>query len=222
MAALPPDYDEDPQRWASLDRSWLLRGDTHDDVAARLVADQVSNVLDLGSGEGRLRELLPGSVTWVGLEPSPTQLAACRYRPLVQAHAGSVPFADATFESVAALWMLYHLDDPRPAIREARRVMRSGGLFAACTSARDSDPELCDGYPPTTFDAEEAAEIVGSVFGAEHVEVERWDGPFARLPDRDAVERFVRSHLLPQESVDRVRPPVTLTKRGCLVYARKA
>ncbi len=221
MAALPPDYDSDPERWRSIDRGWAVAGDAHEVVAERLASERVANVLDLGCGQGRLRDLLPPPVSWVGLDASLAQLADCPYRPVARGATTMLPFASDTFEAVAALWVLYHLDDPALAIAEARRVLTPGGWFAACTSARDSDPELCDGYPPTTFDAEEAADIVGAVFGADSIEVERWDGPFAWLPDREAVERFVRSHLLPAEAADRVAPPVQLTKRGCLVYARK-
>jgi SAM-dependent methyltransferase len=221
MAALPPDYDTDPQRWQSLDRSWLLQGDAHEVVAERLIAERVSNVLDLGCGHGRLRELLPSPITWVGLDASVAQLTACPYPPRVRGDATRLPFADDTFDSVAALWVLYHLDDPEAAIAEARRVLRSGGWFAACSSARNSDPELCDGYAPTTFDAEEAPDIVGSVFGSDDLDVQRWDGPFAVLPDHDAVTQFLRSHHLPSGAARRVTPPVQLTKRGCLVFARK-
>jgi 2-polyprenyl-3-methyl-5-hydroxy-6-metoxy-1,4-benzoquinol methylase len=42
---------------------------------------------------------------------------------------------------VAALYTLCHYADPRAPIREARRVLHPGGLFAACTPNRDSNPE---------------------------------------------------------------------------------
>jgi hypothetical protein len=107
------------------------------------------------------------------------------------------------------------------AIAEAWRVLRPGGLFLACTRARTSDPELTDGYPPTTFDAEEAPDVVAAVFGKDAVEVISWDGPLLRLPDRDAIQRYLRTHYLSPAVVDRVSPPLMLTKRGCLVIASK-
>ena len=115
------------------------------------------------------------------------------------------------------LWMLYHLDDPQLAIGDAHRILRPGGLFVACTTSRRNDPELTDGCDPTPFDAEEAPEIVTSVFL--DVEVESWDAPMTHLPDRDAVVRYCRSQLLPREAADRVTPLVWLTKRDWLVYA---
>jgi len=118
--------------------------------------------------------------------------------------------------------MLYHLDEPLVALKEARRVVRRGGLVAICTSSRSNDPELVPhGYPPTPFDAEEAAEVVGRVFEESNVEVERWDVPLVRLKDRNEVAAYARSHLLPSDTAIRVTVPLTLTKRGCLAWARR-
>ena len=218
VVALPSDYDTDPARVRSGDRAWQVFGDVHEQVAARIQAEALAPVLDVGGGQGRLEELLPAGWPALILDLSPTQLAEAPW-PKTRADARRLPIREASVGAVAMLWMLYHLQDPAAAIAEARRVLRPGGLFAASTSARNNDPELTDGYPPTTFDAEDAAEIVASVFG--DVAVERWDGPMTRLPDHDAVLRYCRSHFLPQEAADRVTPPVWLTKRGCLVFAYK-
>jgi SAM-dependent methyltransferase len=221
VSTVPSDYDRDPGRWRSRDERWLIGGDTHEVVAARIGRERRVTVLDVGCGQGRLRELLPGRVSWFGLDASPTQLQASPHRPLVLGDATHLPFPDETFDAVAALWMLYHLADPRTAITEAARVLRRDGLFAACTSARTNDPELSDGYPRTTFDAEEAPAVVESVFGGRNVEVEPWDARLVELADRDAVARYTRSHFLPPEIADRVTTPLLLTKRGVLVWARK-
>jgi SAM-dependent methyltransferase len=211
--ALPTDYDSDPERFRAASRAWQLRGDAHEMVAARLAREQLAPV-DVGGGRGRLAELLPGTIV---VDTSPAQLADAP-PPKVRADALELPFADESVGAVAMLWMLYHCDHPVAAIAEARRVLRPGGLFAACTASRRNDPELTDGYPPSPFDAEEAPATVAEVFG--DVEVDAWDGTFTLLPDRDAVERYCRSHFLLPEAADRVTPPVTLTKRGCVVWAR--
>jgi SAM-dependent methyltransferase len=212
--AVPNDYDTDPGRFRATDRSWQLRGDTHEMVAERLVRDLHAPVIDVGGGRGRLAELLPGTIV---VDSSPAQLVDAPH-PKIRASALALPFDSGAAGAVAMLWMLYHLQDPATAIAEGQRVLRPGGLFAACTASRRNDPELTDGYPPSPFDAEEAPAIVASVFG--EVEVDAWDGPFTLLPDRGAVQRYCRSHFLPPEAADRVEPPVTLTKRGCLVWAR--
>ena len=144
------------------------------------------------------------------------------------ADAASCPVRDTSVGAVAALWMLYHLDDPRDAIAEARRVLRPGGLFATCTTSRDDSPQLFEffGTPePTPFDAEEAPAIVADVFGSGRVAVDAWDGPFTVLPDRDAVATFLRGRGISAaravEVAAAVATPFTVTKRGVLIWARK-
>jgi SAM-dependent methyltransferase len=221
VSALPPDYDTDPDRWGSRDPSWRLGGDVHEVVADRVVAQGLRPVLDVGSGRGRLRQVLPAGWPWCGIDSSATQLSADRSGPVVLGDAARLPFPSATFGAVAALYMLYHLDDPTVAIAEARRVLAAGGTFFACTRARTSDPELTDGYPPTTFDAEEAPDVVAAVFGQHAIEVIRWDGPLLRLPDPDAIRRYLRTHYLSATIGERLTPPLIVTKRGCLVIAVK-
>jgi len=177
-------------------------------------------VLDAGCGEGRLASLLGGGVRWVGVDSSPTQIAANPYRPVVRADMRALPFRDGVFGEVAHLWCLYHLDDPVLAIAEAARVLRPGGRYFACTAARDSDPEIMfEGYPPSTFDAEEAAGIVASAFG--EVEAERWDGKFFPLQTRDEVRAHCRHNYIPAERAEDADVPLWLTKRGVLIRAAK-
>jgi SAM-dependent methyltransferase len=210
VTALPPDYDSDPERW----KSWSAPEDVHDIVAPELQGP----VLDAGCGDGRLASLLGESVRWVGIDASPTQVTANPYRPIVLADVRHLPFADESFVEVTHLWCLYHLDDPIEAITEAKRVLRPGGRYYACTAARDSDPEILpEGYPPSTFDAEEAEAIVGSVFDA--IETERWDGYFFPLTTREEVRAYCRHNSIPTERADTVPLPFWLTKRGVLVRA---
>jgi SAM-dependent methyltransferase len=117
-------------------------------------------------------------------------------------------------------------------IREARRVLRPGGLFAACAANRDSDPELARVIPgwgaASPFDDEDAEAIVTSVFDApgDTVEADPWDGPLVTLgslPDAVAclpVDRLSEAAAVPAAGT--LDLPLTLTKRGCVVYAAKA
>jgi SAM-dependent methyltransferase len=221
MSALDPDYDNDPGRSRSFRTGW--QEDIHAPVADRLIAEGIDSVLDVGCGIGRFATALGGRLNWFGIDASPRQIADCPYRPAIRGDASRLPLADRSVGAVTMLWMLYHLEDPQLAIAEAKRVLRTGGLFAACTSSRSNDPELVpDGYPQTTFDAEEAAEIVADIFGESNTDVERWDAPLVQLSDRDDVAAYARSHLLPARTVEDVVTPVTLTKRGCLVWARQS
>lgn len=210
--ALTPDYDDDPDRW----NAWRPRQDVHDVVAPLLRGP----VLDIGCGEGRLAQLLAANVSWVGVDVSFTQLASSRFRTLVQADMRSLPFRDGTFAEVAHLWCLYHVDEPGAAIAEAHRVLRPGGRYFACASARSSDPELMwEGYPPSPFDAEEAPEIIGEYF-ADVVE-DQWDEKPYPLETRQEVEAFCRHHFIPPERASEAEVPLWLTKRGVLVRAPK-
>lgn len=213
MSALPPDYDADPGRWGA----WEAPEDVHDLVATELRGP----VLDVGCGDGRLGALAAArGVTWIGVDSSPTQLLANPCRPVVLADMAFLPFRDDVFGGVTHLWCLYHLDDPSVAIAEAKRVLARGGRYFASTAARDNDPEIVpEGYPPSSFDAEEAVETVGSIF--EHVEAQRWDAAFYSLDTRDEVREYCRHHLIPAERAAETEVPVWLTKRGVLVRATK-
>jgi SAM-dependent methyltransferase len=220
VAALPPDYDADPGRSRSFQLGW--QEDVHGPVAQRLVERRTRSILDIGCGIGRFGLALDGRTGWVGVDNSPRQLDDCLPRPIVQADAIALPVRSESVDAVVLLWMLYHLDDPSAALAEAKRVLRPGGVLAACAASRWNDPELVPaGYPPTSFDAENAAELVADVFGDTNVEVERWDEPMVELHDGDEILAYARSHLIPTNLAARVSPPVTLTKRGCLVWATR-
>lgn len=212
VPTVPQDYDADPARR----RAWIAPRDVHDIVAPELLGP----VLDAGCGEGRLAARLAPTVRWVGLDLSPAQLAQCPHRPVVRADLLRLPFADETFAEVTHLWCLYHLEDPVEAVREAARVLRPGGRYYACTAARNSDPELVpEGYPPSPFDAEEAAAIIGGVF--DDLDAERWDGPFFPLVTREEVRAYCRHNYIPLERAEHTALPLWLTKRGVLVRATK-
>jgi SAM-dependent methyltransferase len=210
MTALPPDYDCDPERW----RSFQAPQDVHEMIAPELRGP----VLDVGCGEGRLASQVGDGVRWVGVDSSPTQLAANPYRPVVLADMHALPFRDGAFAEVAHLWCLYHLENPVPAIAEAARVLSPGGRYFASTAARDSDPEIVpEGYPPTSFDAEEAVAIVASSF--DEVAAERWDGKFFPLRTLEEIRAYCRHNFIPPERAENADVPLWLTKRGVLVRA---
>jgi len=100
--------------------------------------DKIENLLDLGTGTGRMLELLaPRAGRAVGIDASPDMLAIARDR-LSTAHLGNaqvrlgdlfrLPFAnDAGFDAVLFHQVLHYLDDPGSAVAEAARVMAKGG-----------------------------------------------------------------------------------------------
>lgn len=211
--AMPSDYDDDPERWGS----WQAPQDVHHIVAPELAG----RVLDVGCGEGRLASLCDDRVDWTGIDDSAAQLKANPYRPVIRGDMRALPFADGAFDAVVHLWCLYHLDDPSTAIVEAHRVLRAGGHYFACTAARDNDPEIMfEGYPPSTFDAEEALDIVSRIFPG--AEPQYWNDRFFPLETREEVRAYCRHNYIPMARAESAAIPLWLTKRGVLVRATKS
>ena len=225
---LPVDYDEDPTRFATNQAStarFSLAGDVHAPVAERLASATTSApVLDLGGGNGTLARLLAerGLATVVVDQAAYVEQAP---RPAVRANALRLPFIEASFGAVAALWMLYHLSEPVAALREVARVLRPGGTFVASTPSRFNDEEVADALPgwgrPFSFDAETAPALVAEVF--EVMDVQYWDAPLIRLPDVAAIAQFLRGRgLYPEQAqkwAQRLETPLQVTKRGALIWA---
>ena len=196
--------------------------DIHKDVAARIADEGLGPVLDVGCGTGNLiRPLRELNVPVVGFDTSPTMLQTAP-DPRVRGDARSLPFTDGSFGAVTALYMLCHFEDPNEVIAECRRVLRSDGLFAASAPSRHDDPELAPyvpASPPLTFDAERGTALIGEAF--QDIDLDSWDLPYYRLPDREALELYLYSHLYPIEVSEKVDLPLTLTKRGAIIYGYK-
>jgi SAM-dependent methyltransferase len=222
------DYDSFPNRFRLardvLRRYGCIPDDVHPEVARRFSQEGLRPVLDLGCGDGRLLRLLTPADR-VGLDPSPTMLAQAP-KPLVRGDGTRLPFKSETFGAVAALYVLYHLDDPSLAVAEAHRVLTPGGVFATAAPSRLDSPELAKlmpPEPPLTFDAESAPDLLQRYF--ETVEVVTWDEPLIHLPDSDAVRDYLIGRQVPPDAAREVAGqtdiPVSVTKRGALCFGRK-
>jgi SAM-dependent methyltransferase len=123
-------------------------------------------VIDVGCGPGALtRELVdrlgPSNVSAV--DPSEPFVAAVRERfPSVDvrlAGAEQLPFADKGFDAALAQLVVHFMSDPVAGLHEMARVVRTGGVVAACVwdhagrggplsafwqAARELDPEVKD------------------------------------------------------------------------------
>ena len=227
MSAVPNDYDRDPGRFLVTEQR--PHDDVHPVVAARFAAAGARTVLDVGGGSGRLARLLPAlGLRCLVVDLSPTMLRLAP-RPSVLADGARLPVADSSVDAVAALYTLYHYADPLVPIREAKRVLRPGGLFAACAPNRDSGPELAEVIPgwgaASPFDGEDAVALVAAVFDTpgDTVWAEPWDGPLRTLSAPADATAYLRIHGLSEAAAADIAAtlslPLTLTMRGCVVYA---
>ncbi len=103
-------------------------------------------VLEIGCGSGALRRYLPRRRYW-GLDPMPasarTSTGDDRQAPamvLLRGVGERLPLADAAFGAVLLCETLDHCLDPRQVIREARRVLRPGGVLAILQGVRLEQP----------------------------------------------------------------------------------
>lgn len=153
-AAVPPSQYRDSRNLAARARlplrysnvSWFAW------VADRLALPEGAAVLDVGCGPGWFwaapSARLPSTVRLTLTDLSYGMVQEARRRVLdagrfawidgCQADAASLPFADAQFDAVVAMHMLYHLAEPHRAVAEMARVVRPRGrLFVTTNGSGD-------------------------------------------------------------------------------------
>ena len=144
------------------------------DAAARAVAGAApGSVLEVGCGTGvfaaRVMQENPQAVV-LATDRSPrfVELTTARGVRAQPADVQQLPFGDAQFDVVAALWMLYHVPDLHRGLAEVRRVLRPGGLFVAVTNgdAHAAGLRVDAGGAPlvTGFSSENGAEALEQHF----------------------------------------------------------
>ncbi|HEV7809379.1 MAG TPA: methyltransferase domain-containing protein [Candidatus Limnocylindrales bacterium] len=128
--------------------------------------ERPQRVLDVGSGPGALTtELVArvGADHVAAVDPSDSFVTAARERhpgvDVRQASAEILPFPDQTFDAALAQLVVHFMTDAVAGLSEMARVVRSGGVVAACVwdfhgdrgplgpfwqAARAIDPEIAD------------------------------------------------------------------------------
>ncbi len=98
----------------------------------------VERLLDVGGGTGRAARALDGPAATV-VDPAPGMLRQARRHGLaaLQGDAARLPVRDRSVDAVLLVDALHHVGDQAGAVREARRVLRPGGVLVV----REFDPE---------------------------------------------------------------------------------
>lgn len=147
----PAEFDAYSDRYEHLidEPLKLVLGGEESDYYVRLKAEELlahlkrmgmtpssSRVLDVGSGTGRMAELLAPRVAQIrGVEPSAGMVERANDRGLppetfVQGEGTQLPFDSASFDVVFASCIFHHIDlaDHLSVAREMRRVLKPGGV----------------------------------------------------------------------------------------------
>lgn len=130
-------FSQNAERWSELSRLQVSERDVETALHAILGTEPLGDVLDLGTGTGRMLAVLAGRCdSAIGIDANPDMLAIARqtldrpdYRHIQarQADIRALPFAANAFDLITAHQVLHYLDDPDRVVREAARVLRPGG-----------------------------------------------------------------------------------------------
>jgi SAM-dependent methyltransferase len=155
-------------------------------------------VLEVGGGQGelaeRMRDELGADVSFLDISPRMVELARERGIDAQVADVQSLPFADASFDTAVAAWMLYHVPDIDRGIAELARVLAPGGRLVAVTNSELHLREL-----------------------RELIALPRWDMSFSR----ENGEKLLRRHFRVVERLD-ADGIVTVRDRVKLVAYRES
>ena len=136
---------------------------------------QPLTVLDLACGDGHLLALLYASrpasrLALIGVDLSAGELAAARARlgenaALHRCKAQQLPLASGSVDVVFSHLALMLMDDADGVVREVRRVLKPGGLFAGVVSARPAANPALALFIALYADAPKRPEVAGMRFG---------------------------------------------------------
>jgi ArsR family transcriptional regulator len=138
--------------WDQL-RSWLSPAKTVETALLESLEEgTLGRLLDIGTGTGRIAELLADRAEHVvALDKSTEMLRLARARlqgfppqkvELVQGDFASLPFGEDAFDTVVLHQVLHYAQEPAQALAEAARVCRPGGRIAVVDLATHEREEL--------------------------------------------------------------------------------
>lgn len=163
-------FDAHARQWNEIRRLHVPEAAVEAAVRAALLEAPVGALLDLGTGTGRMLELLaPDIERGLGLDLSPAMLAVARanleragarHCLVRQSDIYAVPAPRESFDAVIIHQVLHYLDDAGRAVKEAARVLRPGGRLLVVDFAphdleflRESHAHRRLGFARETVDA---------------------------------------------------------------------
>lgn len=116
------------ERYQRQHPNWRTSGEVFEALVRRHLTP-ATRVLDIGCGRGGVMELFWRDVRLpVGLDPDLESLRQRRAAfPAVNGRGETLPFPEAVFEVVIAMWVLEHLPAPERVLAEVGRVLKPGG-----------------------------------------------------------------------------------------------
>lgn len=145
-------FDAHAEGWDGIRSMHVSDGEVEAAILRALAARPVGYLLDIGTGTGRMLELLaPGSRGATGVDRSAdmlrvargkleaAQLGHCEVR---QADMYALPQADGSIDTVLLHQVLHYADNPSAAIAEAARVLAPGGRLLVIDFAPHTLEEL--------------------------------------------------------------------------------
>lgn len=193
------------------------RADVRAWVTDRIPFSSGVDLLDIGCGNGRyFPHYARRGARVVGIDLFSGMLESASRAgdvELVAAAAGSLPFADGSFDVVCLNHVLGFAPDRLQALREAHRALRPGGSVAVTLNTRDHSRELYAAWnravketgrdPIATvttaaYRAEDAETQVVEVFGS--ARSERLENAFLFATPDDAIAYLVTTHFAEEEN----------------------
>ena len=140
------------EHWDTLRALHSGDGVVEDALLGELGGTPYGSVLDVGTGTGRIAELIaPRADHVTAFDKSPEMLRVARARlqhlpgeqvALAQGDFAALPFADAAFDTVLFHQVLHYAQEPEAVLAEAARVTRAGGRIAIADFAAHQHEDL--------------------------------------------------------------------------------